>query len=256
MTQLHYEIHAGSGPPVLLVHGFLSSPAQWQDNIDAIADVATPVTVALYGHGGSPSPDDPAFYTPQHYVEEFELIRRALGVEQWLLCGYSFGAGLTFRYVLEHPEHVIGHIMTNSMSGFAEPAAPGAAPGAIVQRFEEGGLAAIEQIAIHPKHARRLPAGVRQAILEDAKKLDPGGIGRCIAYTLPTLSVRDDVSRNPRPALLVCGTREARFQPYRDFLENSMPRLRIVDIPVGHAVNAQEPGHFNDAITDFIRDCA
>ena len=88
---LHYEVHDGAGPYLLLVHGFLSSRAQWVLNLDALSDVARPVVVEMYGHGRSPSPDDPAIYAPKNYVAEFERIRGELGVERWLVCGQSLG---------------------------------------------------------------------------------------------------------------------------------------------------------------------
>ena len=113
---LAWEAHSGRGPHLLLVHGFLSGRAQWQPNLEVLSRVCTPVVVELWGHGRSPSPDDPQRYTPAAYLEEFEHIRRALGTERWLLCGYSLGAGLTIRYAIEHPHRVMAHAFTNSTS--------------------------------------------------------------------------------------------------------------------------------------------
>jgi len=39
--QLHYDIHDGTGPYMLMVHGFLSSRAQWGPNLAALAGEGT-----------------------------------------------------------------------------------------------------------------------------------------------------------------------------------------------------------------------
>ena len=88
---------------------------------------------------------------------------------------------------------------------------------------------------------------------EDARLVSPAAVGRNIAYTNSTVSVRDELQRNTRPALLVCGKEEKRFQVHRDFVETHMPNTRLVDLPAGHAVNMECPQQFNEAVTAFIR---
>lgn len=94
--KLHVEVEPeGRGPPLLLVHGFLSSCAQWRPNLAALKQYVRPVIVELWGHGRSPAPEDPEAYRVTSYIDAFEAIRRDLGVDRWLVCGQSFGAGLT-----------------------------------------------------------------------------------------------------------------------------------------------------------------
>jgi pimeloyl-ACP methyl ester carboxylesterase len=254
-VQLHWHAHDGRGPPLLLVHGFLTSASQWLANLDALATVCRPVTVDLYGHGHSPSPDDPAWYTPDAYVEAFEGIRRALGVEAWFLCGYSLGAGLTLRYAFDRPESVLAHAFTNSSSGLASAAeseAWRAGANDAAARIRAGGREAIERIAVHPRHATRLSPAVYDALMADAERLDPVGVAHTIAATNPAVSVRDRLVQNRRPAALLCGRREERFLPKRDYAAQSMPLLEVIDLDVGHGVNMEDPPAFDRALTDFI----
>jgi 2-succinyl-6-hydroxy-2,4-cyclohexadiene-1-carboxylate synthase len=60
--QLYYDIHDGTGPYVLMVHGFLSSRAQWRPNLAALACVTRPVVLELWGHARSPAPEELALY--------------------------------------------------------------------------------------------------------------------------------------------------------------------------------------------------
>jgi len=237
---------------LLLVHGFLSSRAQWQFNLEVLSEVCTPVTVELYGHGRSPSPEDTESYLPGSYVREFDAIRQAIGAEAWFLCGYSLGAGLTIRYAYEYPEQTIAHIFTNSTSAFSSR--PEVRPAEeIIERFKEGGLDAIEQIPVHPKYAKRLPEKIKKLLVADSRLIDPEGIGRNVAYTSSTISVRDELHRNTRPALLICGKEEKRFQVYRDYVESNMPNTSLIDLPGGHAVNMECSELFNSSVADFIK---
>jgi len=253
--RLHYEQHDGDGPHLLLVHGFLMSRAQWRNNLAALSGVCRPVVVELWGHGRSPAPEDTAPYHPDSYVEAFDAIRADLGIERWWLCGYSLGAGLTIRYALTHPHRVYGHAFTNSTSAFAEPEQTdtwqrGAA--AAAQSIVAGGIAAIERMPVHPRHAKRLAPDLYAALMEDAAGLSPQGIANTLRYTNPNATVRGRVHANACPALLVCGSAETRFAKHREFARTTMPKLSIVDLAVGHGVNMEDAAGFNRAIGEFI----
>ena len=72
---LYYEVRGTGGPFLLLVHGLLSSRSQWIPNVEALSKFCRPVMVELFGHGRSPTPEDPQLYSPDYYVLEFERIR-------------------------------------------------------------------------------------------------------------------------------------------------------------------------------------
>src|SRR5206468_12472787 len=156
--RFHYDVHDGEGPHALLVHGVLSSRSQWLANLEALRAVCRPVVVELYGHGRSPSPEEPFAYSPAGYVEEFERLRRLLGVERWLLCGCSLGAGLTVRYALDHPGRVIAQVFTNSLSAFADDAwREQVSPSieAAARALEEHGRSVLESLPMNPSRGRR-----------------------------------------------------------------------------------------------------
>ena len=214
--ELHYDVHDGDGPYMLMVHGMLSSRAQWLLNLDALGTRCQPVTVELFGHGDSPAPEDPACYRPDYYLAAFERIRTALGTRDWFVLGYSLGAGLTLRYAFEHPDRVRGHLFTNSTSGLADAARQAefrASAADAAERIRSGGRAAMERIPVHPKHARKLPQPVYDALMADAARHDPVGIANTIAITNPEVCVRDRLTENVRPACLLWGRKERRFRP-------------------------------------------
>lgn len=256
--ELRYEVHRGRGPHLLLVHGFLTGPGQWQANLPALAEHCTPVTVSLWGHAGAPSPAKIEDYHPAAYVAAFDRIRIALGAQRWFTLGYSLGAGLTIRYALTHPDRVIGHAFTNSTSALADLEQQrgwlAAAP-ATAAKIRDGGLAAMERIAVHPKHARRLPEPLYRRICRDAEQHDPDGIANTLLGTNPHASVRARLAENRRPALLLCGIRERRFRAHRDYAAQQMPHLEVADLDAGHGMNMEVPDAFNAALIEFLGRC-
>ena len=256
--ELSYQVHPGRGPHLLLVHGFLTGPAQWRTNVPELARHCIPVTVSLWGHAGAPAPAEPELYHPAGYVTGFERIRARLGAERWFLLGYSLGAGLTIRYALTHPERVLGHAFTNSTSAMADAEQrrawrEGADASAAAIRL--GGHAAMEKIPVHPRNARRLSHDLYDALCEDAARHDPVGIANTLLHTNPHVSVREHLGDNVRPALLLCGARERRFRTHRDYAATHMPNLEVVDLDAGHGMNMEASEAFNNALAEFLRAC-
>jgi pimeloyl-ACP methyl ester carboxylesterase len=256
--ELCYEVYGQHGPFLLLVHGMLSSRAQWIPNLEALLAVCRPVVVELFGHGRSPTPHAPAFYAPSHYVAEFERIRLALGAERWLVCGQSLGAALTLRYTLDYPRRVIGQAFTNSNSALAEDGwADRVLPAmeAQARRLEAEGHRFLDEHPLNPGRSRRLPAEVRSAFVTDCSLHTPLGIALTGLHTVPASSVRGRVAENTVPTLLVVGEREERFRAHRRFAERVMPQLQVVALDGGHAVNLDDSSGFNSAITTFFEKC-
>lgn len=253
---IHYDLHGGHGPFMLMLHGMLSSRAQWLANLEPLSRHCQLVVAELYAHGRSASPQDAARYAPEAYVEELDAIREAVGADRWFVCGQSFGASLTMRYALTYPDRVIGQVFTNSNSALADPEQIAVYRRNAEERIrvvQEGGLAAIEAIPVHPKHARRLPEDVHAVLLEDARLLDPEGLIMTFRHTSPYLSVRERVADTAVPSLLVCGDREKRFLPARDFAAQAFPDIEVVDAVAGHAVNIQAADVFNEAVERFVQ---
>ena len=256
MAGLYFQVHEGNGPYLLLVHGMLSSASQWLPNIEHLSETCQPVTVELYGHHRSPSPAQLELYDPLNYVKQFEKIRETLNAKRWLVCGYSLGAALTIRYALTYPERLYGHIFTNSMSAFAESELQNQWAANATQTRSNliaGGLAAIDRIPVHPKHAKRLPADLKDRLVADSKKHSPLGIANTLSYTVPRSSVRHIIHNNSAVALLIAGQYEKRFRPYSEFAIKSMPNLSLDTVAASHAVSMEAAAEFNFHINQFIR---
>lgn len=95
---------AGSGVPVLFIHGFGGDLDNWLFNLDAVSEKSPVIALDLPGHGQStvrlPGAGIAAL---AGFVAHF---MDALGVEQAHLVGHSMGAAIAAQMALDHPRRV------------------------------------------------------------------------------------------------------------------------------------------------------
>jgi len=95
-----YE-RAGSGPPVVLAHGFVGDGrSTWGSQIDGLADEFTVVAWDAPGAGGSTDP--PENFGMDDYADCFAAFLRALRIEPAHLVGLSFGGALVLATFHRH----------------------------------------------------------------------------------------------------------------------------------------------------------
>jgi pimeloyl-ACP methyl ester carboxylesterase len=248
MASLHAEVEGREGQgALLLLHGILSSNLQWAPNRDALSAHFRLVAVELWGHGTSPAPRDPACYRVDRYVAELEGIRRKLGVDRWLVCGQSFGAGIAIRYALAQPRAVRGLVFTNSRSALNDVSR---------EAGESFGLEAWEALdartlPFHPCHARRFPANLKAQMETAADAIEAYPLWQAATTTARDLCCRDVAARLRVPTLIVNGRYEKSFQPDRAFALATIPGLEVVDLDAGHSVNIEAAAGFDAAVIDF-----
>lgn len=242
-------------PWLLLVHGMLSNARHWLPNIDRLGRSFNLVRVDLPGHGRSQTPDDPATMTADSLIERLDQIRDKLGVHRWYLCGQSFGAGLTLGYARRYPDRVIAQCFTNARVVLRDNLDPAEkkAREARLQQLRQGGIQALRTEPFHPRFARRFPPGIRQALSEDADRIDLPIYCQILAHVMPALSLRHAANGAPVvPTLLINGRHERIFQPVRAELEQLWPHLEIADLDGGHSVNIENPNGFAQELENFF----
>ncbi len=100
---------AGSGPPVLLLHGFPETMLMWRDVAPRLADQHAVVCADLRGYGDSGCPQsdaDHAAYTKRAMARDMLAVMRQLGHERFAVVGHDRGGRVAYRTALDHPENV------------------------------------------------------------------------------------------------------------------------------------------------------
>jgi pimeloyl-ACP methyl ester carboxylesterase len=101
---------AGSGPPLLLIHGWGASSRYWFNTLVYLADTRTSYALDLPGFGASPALNVPA--SIPRLADVVIAFADALGLEQFDLNGHSFGAGVAAYLAAKRPERVRRLILT------------------------------------------------------------------------------------------------------------------------------------------------
>lgn len=100
---------AGSGTPVVLLHGFPQTRLMWRHvAADLAATGHTVICPDLRGYGASDKPDEtgPEVYAKRTMARDIVRLAAALGHDRFALAGHDRGALVAFRAALDHPEAV------------------------------------------------------------------------------------------------------------------------------------------------------
>jgi haloacetate dehalogenase len=99
----------GSGPPVLLLHGFPETHLMWRGVAPLLAREFTVVCADLRGYGQSacpPSAPDHAPYSKRVMAAELVAVMEALGFARFSVAGHDRGGRVGYRMALDHPETI------------------------------------------------------------------------------------------------------------------------------------------------------
>lgn len=96
----------GSGPPVLLLHGYPQSHITWRHIAPRLAATHTIIAPDLPGYGDSKVDDFEPRWTKRRVAEALVLLTERLGWKQFSVVGHDRGARVGYRLALDFPEKV------------------------------------------------------------------------------------------------------------------------------------------------------
>lgn len=102
--------HGGSGPPLLLLHGYPQTHVMWHKIAPLLARNFTVVAPDLRGYGDSfkpPSSPDHGPYSKRVMATDQVEVMRQLGFEQFFVAGHDRGGRCAYRMALDHPASVL-----------------------------------------------------------------------------------------------------------------------------------------------------
>lgn len=97
----------GSGPPLLLLHGYPQTHAIWHQVAPALSKDFTVVITDLRGYGDSSKPSADGAYAKRVMARDQVQVMKALGFDTFYVAGHDRGARVTHRMALDHPDRVL-----------------------------------------------------------------------------------------------------------------------------------------------------
>ena len=93
-TSIHY-VRGGSGPALVLLHGFPQDWFEWRRLMPRLAHSFTVIAVDLRGVGGSAAPTDG--YAAADLAEDVHQLLSALGIDRAHIVGHDIGGWVATR---------------------------------------------------------------------------------------------------------------------------------------------------------------
>jgi pimeloyl-ACP methyl ester carboxylesterase len=253
---LHIESE-GSGPPVVLMHGFGGSARNFGAQARALAGDHQVVRFDARGHARSAAPDDAHAYTPAAFTADVGRVLDVAGAPDAVIGGLSMGAGIALRFALAHPERTRALVLASFPPGPDGPGLTRIAP-EVADAIERDGLdVAGKRYLWGPTSGldARAAALVRRGVLEHAPHALAQTLRGLIAAQPPVADLAGAAATLTMPALVVAGARDRTALDSSRAIAAALPRARLVEIPGGgHVVNLTSPVAFNTALREFLRD--
>ena len=240
-VQIHYEA-AGSGPPVLITHGFGSSTKAWEGQAETLSDAYRIITWDMRGHAGTDSPVDPAQYSEAATVDDMAAILNHLGIEKAVIGGLSLGGYMSLAFNLKYPGRVRALMLFDTGPGYNNPKGREAWNETAfrrAERFEQKGLDALGQ-----------GAEVRISVHRSAEGLAKAARGMLAQFNDSVIRSLEQIEV---ATLVLVGANDEPFLGATDYMANKIPGATKVVIPgAGHASNLDQPAAFDAAVREFL----
>ncbi len=133
---------AGSGPPVVLIHGMLNSSSHWQEVAQQLATEYTVVAPDLIGHGDSAAPRGD--YSLGAHAASIRDLLAAIGIDRATLVGHSLGGGVAMQFFYQFPQRVERLVLISS-GGLGREVSP------LLRTAALPGMSLLLSLTIHPR---------------------------------------------------------------------------------------------------------
>ena len=239
-TGIHYEAH-GTGPAVLLSHGYSATCRMWDGQIAAFKDRYKIIVWDMRGHGQSDTPEQSAF-SEAETVADMKAILEACGETRAVIGGLSLGGYMTAAFHLRHPGMCRALMLFDTGPGFKKDDARETWNIRARTRgddLEAKGFAALGGSDEVRMSQHRSALGSARAARGMLAQENAGVIN-----SLPSIAV---------PTLVLAGANDTPFLAATDYMAAKIPGARKVIIPdAGHASNLHQPALFNQAMEGFL----
>ncbi|HXR35322.1 MAG TPA: alpha/beta fold hydrolase [Candidatus Binataceae bacterium] len=240
-VRIYYE-QRGTGPAVLLTHGYGASARMWQGQMEALSDRYQIIAWDMRGHDRSDYPQDPARYSHEATVGDMAAVLDACGAQKAVVGGLSLGGFMTLAFNLAFRARVMALMVFDCGPGYKkdEPRAQwNRTAFEMALAFEKDGLAALstsaEATAAQHRNAQGLALAARGMLTQkDSRVID----------SLPSIRVQ---------ALVLAGADDEPFLQSTSYMAAKIPGAEKVIVPgAGHAANIDQPAAFNAAVRSFL----
>ena len=241
---INYE-ESGTGPAVLLTHGYSSTGRAWADQHRALGPRFRLITWDMRGHGETDSPADPGQYSHAVTVDDMRGLLRHLGVDRAVVGGLSLGGTMSLAFYAKHPEMVRALVICDSGPGYRNAEA----------RAEWNQRAHARAADLEARGLAVLAGGSRDMREAVRRHRSPQGLAHAARgmLTQADSSLIDSLPGIRVPTLIIVGDQDTPFVGACEYMAKKIPGARLEVIKeAGHSSNLDQPEAFNRVLLAFL----
>ena len=258
---------AGSGPPVVLIHGMVNSSRHWEEVALRLADSYTVVAPDLIGHGDSATPRGD--YSLGAHAAVIRDLLASIGIDRASIVGHSLGGGVAMIFFYHFPQRTerLGLISAGGLGPEVSPllrtaALPGAA--ALLSLIASPRLVGrIDRAGELMRDSGRRKGAYLQAIARAMRPLERAGAREAFLHTLRAvidgkgqrISARDRLYLlDAMPTLIVWGERDNTIPiEHGLYAHEAIPRSRFETLPrAAHFPHLEDPEGLAAVLRDWL----
>jgi pimeloyl-ACP methyl ester carboxylesterase len=258
---------AGSGPPVVLIHGMVNSSLHWEAVALHLARDHTVIAPDLIGHGDSATPRGD--YSLGAHAAVIRDLLTVIEIDRATIVGHSLGGGVAMQFFYQFPQRVerLALVSSGGLGRDVSPMLRGAAlPGASPALRLAAHRRVLDAIWNAGGRMRERGSGrgvYLQAIARALRPLERAGARTAFLQTLRSvIDVRGQrVSARDRlyllrgfPTLIVWGERDHTIPlEHGRRAHGAIPGSRFVTLPrAAHFPHLEDPDGLAEALRDFL----
>ena len=259
---LRYALQTGGdGPPILLLHGFTGRGSDWARFLPVLRRGHRTIAVDLPGHGRSEAPADPARGGLERIAADLATLLGVLDAVPAAVVGYSMGARVALRLVLDAPRVVERLVLESPSAGIldaAERARRQARDEALARFLEGEGIAAfLDAWLAQPLFASQaaLPASTRANLRRRRLGNLPAGLAASLrgAGQGTMAPLHDRLGEIRVPTLIIAGRLDPAGLERARAIAAAIPDARLAVVErAGHAPHLERPALFRRLVVDFL----
>ena len=262
----HFEVRTSSSilslMPLVLLHGFTGSAANWHEQTTRFALSMPCITIDLLGHGQTDVPANPTRYNMAQSAQDVVDLLEQVTPGPFNLLGYSMGGRLALFIAATYPQLINKLILESASPGLAEPTARQArvqSDEALANQIEaEGIVAFVNHWEAIPLFAgqQALPAATRQRLRDQRLRNQPTGSANSLrgmgSGVQPALW--DQLASLTMPTLLLTGELDQKFCEIAQQMVRRLPVAAHVTFPAaGHTIHLEQPEPYYDVVSEFLQ---
>ncbi|HET9824444.1 MAG TPA: alpha/beta hydrolase [Chitinophagaceae bacterium] len=245
-------IKAGSGPAIVLLHGFTQDSRIWKLQIESLSENFTVIAWDAPGAGLSGDPTEK--FTIGDWADCLAGLLDAAGIKKAHILGLSWGGLLAQEFYKRYPNRVLSLILADTTIGWTGALSDSVANALLAACIHDSSLPSQDFVLkyLPGMFSDSVPQPIKEELARIMSDTHPIGF-RVMATAVARADTRTLLPNISVPTLLIWGKADKRSPlkaayQMRDAIHGA--KLEIIS-GAGHVSNMEKPIQFNKAVKDF-----